>query len=306
MEQYNLVKKQLNDKLLFKLSQIGYALRCDLMFTNRIPNIDQNINLVNNLKNGDKIFISLIQEELTVNLKLLVQMLMKMQIKVYFYLMYEPVIHRDILLFLIPVSLGLFINNNIYDHPMIHSMPIGIRDCGSITPMHKGFTHSSLYDEGLKTVEKEYLCLMCFSDTHEERRRCYDALKNMNYIENLNNKEYEKQPAECCGNVPVWINYQYTHKSYFVLSPKGAGEDCHRFYEAIYLNAIPIVKRTNTSFDKLYNVFPCLIINDWNEITEELLLKNKAECFKKLEEFKIKYPNAFTDIHSIDELLLKT
>ena len=39
------------------------------------------------------------------------------------------------------------------------------------------------------------------------------------------------------------------------MSPRGNGEDCHRFYEAIYLDSIPIVKRTNTPFDKLYNAF---------------------------------------------------
>ena len=39
MEQYNIIKKQINERLIFKLSQIGYALNCDLLFTNRIPSI---------------------------------------------------------------------------------------------------------------------------------------------------------------------------------------------------------------------------------------------------------------------------
>ena len=112
---------------------------------------------------------------------------------------------------------------------------------------------------------------MCFSFTHFERNRCYEMLKNQNFVLNLNNGNYEKQPSIHCGKVPVWTNYEYTHKSIYVLSPRGAGEDCHRFYEAIYLYSIPIVKRTNTPFDKLYNVFPCLIVNDWNEVTQELL-----------------------------------
>jgi hypothetical protein len=50
METYKIVKDKINKKLLFKMSQIGYALHCDLLFTNRIPEIVQDINLVNYLK----------------------------------------------------------------------------------------------------------------------------------------------------------------------------------------------------------------------------------------------------------------
>jgi hypothetical protein len=89
------------------------------------------------------------------------------------------------------------------------------------------------------------------------------------------------------------------------LSPRGGGEDCHRFYEAIYLDSIPIVKRTNTSFDKLYNHFPCLIINDWNEITEEFLLKNKDICMEKIKNFKNKYPDFLTNLNIVHDLLLQ-
>ena len=305
MENYNLIKNNINNKLLFKLSQIGYALNCNLLFTNRIPEIEQNINLVNNLKNGDKIFISILQNELTIDLKKLVEILYKKNIKVYFYLMYEPIVPINVINLLIPVSLGFFINNNIYQDSLIHCMPIGIRDCEQVVPNHKGFSHTYLYNEGLKNVNKEYLCVLCFSYTHNERYRCYNELKNSSFIINLNDNEYEKQPSIHCGKVPVWINYEITHKSDYTLSPRGNGEDCHRFYEAIYLDSIPIVKRTNTPFDKLYNVFPCLVVNDWNDVTEKLLLKNKDECMSKIKEFKKNYPNAFTDLSSIDELLLQ-
>jgi hypothetical protein len=306
MENYNVIKNNCNNKLLFKLSQIGYALNSDLLFTNRIPEISQNINLVNNLKNGDKIFISVLPNELTINLIELVKILHSKNIKVFFYLMYEPIVPINIINLLSNVALGFFINNNIYDNPLIHSMPIGIRDCEKVVPNHKGFSHDYLYNQGLKTVNKEYLCILCFSYTHNERYMCYNELKNYSFVINLNDNSYEKQPSVHCGKVPIWINYEYTHKSYYTLSPRGCGEDCHRFYEAIYLDSIPIVKRTNTTFDKLYNIFPCLVVNDWNEITEELLLYKKDEYIEKIKTFKIKYPNSFTDLNSIYELLLQT
>ena len=220
--------------------------------------------------------------------------------------MYEPIVPVNIVKLLLPVSLGIFNNNNVYNHPLIHCMPIGIRDCEKVVANHKGFSHDYLYNEGLKVVNKQHLALLCFSYTHHERHDCYNNLKGLSFVKNLNDGLYEKQPSIHCGKVPVWINYEYTHKSYYTLSPRGCGEDCHRFYEAIYLDSIPIVKRTNTVFDKLYNVFPCLIVNDWSEVTEELLLKNKDIYMDKIAVFKNKYPNALTDLDSIQELLMQT
>ena len=71
--------------------------------------------------------------------------------------------------------------------------------------------------------------------------------------------------------VPVWIFYDTCHRSKYTLCPVGAGFATHRFYEALYLGSIPIVTRTNTPFDKIYKVFPCLVVNDWSEVTEEML-----------------------------------
>jgi hypothetical protein len=199
MENYNIVKQQVNNRLLFKMSQIGYALHCDLLFTNRIPEIIQDVNLVNYLKNGDKIFISVLPNELTINLNQLVDILRRKNIKVYFYLMYEPIVPENIVKLLLPVSLGIFNNNNVYNDNLIHCMPIGIRDCEKVVPNHKGFSHDYLYNEGLKTVTKEYLALMCFSYTHYERNNCYNNLKGLPFVKNLNDGLYEKQPSIHCG-----------------------------------------------------------------------------------------------------------
>jgi len=82
MNSYKLIKNNINSRLLLKLSQIGYALNCDILFTNRNPEIEQNINLVKNLKYGDNIFISVLPGELTINLNKLVNILKENKIKV--------------------------------------------------------------------------------------------------------------------------------------------------------------------------------------------------------------------------------
>jgi hypothetical protein len=57
----------------------------------------------------------------------------------------------------------------------------------------------------------------------------------------------------------------------FVLSPPGNGIDCYRTYEAIALGCIPIIK--SSPLDSLYEGLPVIIINDWSEVTSELLEK---------------------------------
>lgn len=70
----------------------------------------------------------------------------------------------------------------------------------------------------------------------------------------------------------VWRNL----KDYaFEVSPRGNGIDCHRTYEGLFFNTIPIIK--TTSIDSLFNGLPIVIVNDWDEVTEENLIKWKAK-----------------------------
>jgi hypothetical protein len=59
------------------------------------------------------------------------------------------------------------------------------------------------------------------------------------------------------------IKYKY------VVSPHGNGLDCHRTWEALALGCIPIVK--TSPLDPMFEGLPVLIVNDWKDITKELL-----------------------------------
>jgi len=295
-----------NNKLVFKLSQIGYALNSDIIFTSRLINNNYDYNhcymyLLKEAKNGDKIFITI--NDKTIDYNLIVEILRSRNIKLNFYIMGEPFIPKELIELFLPYSIHMFLNNNIYNHPQVHSMPIGIRDCGKVVCCHPTFFHDYLEIEKQKEVKKEYLCLLSFlvHDNIEDRINCYNLLKNKNFVININNDitcNYQNMNIKC----PEF--YNYAHKSFYLLNPKGCGEDTHRFYEANYLDCIPIVKRTNTTIDKLFNCFPCLIVDNWEDITEELLENKKEECFDKLEKFKLKYPNWIRDLDSIEQLLI--
>jgi len=53
----------------------------------------------------------------------------------------------------------------------------------------------------------------------------------------------------------------------FVLSPPGNGLDCHRTWEAIYLGAVPVVRR-GTLPASLVDPLPIMQVDDWDEILE--------------------------------------
>lgn len=307
MEYYNTIKEYYKSTLLFKLSNIGYALECNLALTNRLEllPLSKTINLIDELKDNDKLYIDLIITSLD-HIFYIYNKIKEKKIKLILYLMTEPHVHPQIIELLLPISYKIYCLNNIYSHPNVYYIPIGIRDCYiTVKPEHESFYHVFLFNEGLKKVEKEYLCIIGgMGITHTDRNICLNELKDRSYIYNLSNLHYDINFTKKWGKIPAYELYKFMNKSHYVIAPRGVGVDTHRFFEALYLKSIPIVKKTNTVFDKLYNNFPCLIVNEWSDITEELLLSNLNNLKEKINNFFIKYPNAFTDISTIEELLI--
>lgn len=56
---------------------------------------------------------------------------------------------------------------------------------------------------------------------------------------------------------------------WFVLSPPGAGPDCHRHWEAMAMGAIPIVLRSKAV--QLLEDMPALLVSSWEEVTRDRL-----------------------------------
>lgn len=106
------------------------------------------------------------------------------------------------------------------------------------------------------SLERKNQMLVSFSITTNptERTRAIESLRNVSEIEIVNFqgkvREYQEELL----------------KSRFVLSPPGNGIDCHRTWEALYLGAIPIVKRKFWPFAHLD--LPVVILDDWDDISE--------------------------------------
>ena len=311
-------KRSLYGRLIFKLSQIGFALRSTLCYTNRINvGIHDYAEYAAQLRDGDSVFISTRESEVPVHT--LVAILRARNVRVVFYIMEEPLVAWEIVERLLPVSIRILVQNNEYDHPKVGIMPIGIRDCGTVVLMHHRFHHSCLFEKGvsLRTTlganVRPIKCLLCFSLwTHSSRQECYDLFagsssSSSSFVYNLNDADAATDaPANPFEKVQAALVYDKTLESRYALCPRGCGVDTHRFYECIYLGCVPIVLRTHTVFDRLYapdTGFPCLVVERWTDVTEELLDQSYPDCFARMREFHARYPRFLTDLDSIEGLL---
>lgn len=116
--------------------------------------------------------------------------------------------------------------------------------------------------------------LKCFANFHFNKDNIrysmerYDAIKQIpksliDYQEHFEERE------------KTWLEQV---RYMFVVSPHGNGIDCHRTWEALVLGCYPIVKRSGIC--SLFDDLPVIIIDDWSEITEDLL-KQKQQEFEK-------------------------
>lgn len=116
--------------------------------------------------------------------------------------------------------------------------------------------------------------IKCYSNFHFalNTKHGYDRRNAINEIP----KEliyYEEKQVE---RLKSWMNQsEYA----FIISPHGGGYDCHRLWEGLNLGCIPIVK--TSKIDKLYDELPVLIVKEWSDINEELLIKTINEFKKK-------------------------
>jgi len=170
-------------------------------------------------------------------------------------------------------------------------IPIGFRSDYEVK-------HSYIINEKLINREKEHLLFMCFSiiTNIKERLPCWEYLIEKPFVHYEPRQRYNLEGIEgqrSCGITPIPIFMEHLHKSIFCVCPEGAGIDTHRFYESLYLDSIPIVKKGK--LDKLYNQFPCVIIDNWDDITYEFLIDIKEEMYTKLQNFKKLRPNWFNE-----------
>lgn len=62
-------------------------------------------------------------------------------------------------------------------------------------------------------------------------------------------------------------------QSKFMICPRGNAIDCHRNWEVLYMRRVPIMKK-HPYLQELFKNYPVLFVDDFNEVTEKLLVDN--------------------------------
>lgn len=112
------------------------------------------------------------------------------------------------------------------------------------------------------------------SERNDQDRQCaIDYLKEIGFNDVLMHPGFRNN---------LW-NFMKKYK--FIISPRGRSLDCNIIYESILIGCVPIVK--SSTLDPLYKDLPVLIVEDWSDINEELLVNYKYD--NNLEKIKLNY-----------------
>ena len=85
--------------------------------------------------------------------------------------------------------------------------------------------------------------------------------------------------------VPYSVFLYNLSQSKFVICPIGNAIDCHRNWEVLYMRRVPVMKR-HSYLEVLFKDYPVLFVNEYSEITKELLIKNK-NLFQRAQEMDL-------------------
>jgi hypothetical protein len=184
-----------------------------------------------------------------------------------------PFINSDML-----IAMGC-VNCQEYRHPKIIQLPLGIPNGSAI-----GFPKKQDYTDIInKKIEKTIFCSSNFSvSSHRRREYAYKTIQKKNFINILPNSSSSI--------------YSYNMAaSQFCISPRGAGMDCFRTWEALILGCVPIVE---TSFlDPLFYRLPVLIIDDYENLAVEQINNFHQYIINNPHEFDLEkiYAKYWTD-----------
>lgn len=173
-----------------------------------------------------------------------------------------------------PKLMHCFTWNKPFHHPKLSALPIGLNYNRQYNALTKWLGQQSVDTN----ADKQWVCMNYSPSTDPSRVKLIERAKNnwknfctiIDFIPNANVYVIHSH-IEGQITVPV-VNpecYSQWSKYKFVISPRGAGEDCHRTWEALHIGCIPIVLSSN--LDELYHDLPILVVNSWDEITLSLL-----------------------------------
>ena len=162
-------------------------------------------------------------------------------------------------------------------------IPLGFRD-----DMYT--SHSVMKNE--YGCNKPILCLVNFliATNTTERQKVHDLFSEKSFVTVQDYYKYDFQKSLQHNDTDTQsirkTFYETLSKTKFAICPPGTGQDTHRVYECLFYGVVPIVK--SSFLDNLYTNYNILIVKEWEDVSEELLISFVSDENKKFDPLKFK------------------
>jgi len=175
-----------------------------------------------------------------------------------------------------PKIIVWFARNADIKHSKLIPIPIGIPNTywpngnvdNFITAMQQKVNVNNRYEDKLVYVN------FAIQTNYQERNTALDF--------------FARQPFSYVGHVIPHTEFLYELGHYkFTVSPPGGGIDCYRTWESLLMGTIPLIK--HSTIDPLFENLPVVLVNDWEEVTQEFLLNKFNEINTKTYNMKKLY-----------------
>ncbi len=156
----------------------------------------------------------------------------------------------------VPPNVIIYAINGVILNDKVHPFPHGIE-----RKMYEGYDHHEILQEMIKDItiplRELFVC-------HREDTGARTSLKDM----------FRGKDCATVGDGMAYRPYLKAIKDHkFVLCPSGNGIESARNWETLYMRRVPIMIK-HPYMEELYKDFPVLWVNDFAEVTEELLKSN--------------------------------
>ena len=183
-------------------------------------------------------------------------------------------------------NLIMWLGMNVHQiHPKLKAIPIGMAN--EVWPHGDKKIVTKIIEENNPKTNLVY-CNFDPNTNPEQRYPTIEKLKHLPFVD----MDFDKQ------NYESYLRKVSKYK--YIISPPGNSIDCHRVWESIYVNTIPICLKSIPMH--YFKEGPILFVDEWNDLNEELLnqsyekIKSKPAGIGHLG-FYINYINQLLDPH---------
>ena len=143
---------------------------------------------------------------------------------------------------LLPFALSIHAINTTVTHPILRTIPLGFPD----QAVH--FTMNYIRPKVERSIE--IYANFTVGTNSTKRNECLATFAGDPRVVTRTNLSKQEYYDDLC-------------RSKYVLCPEGTGIDTHRFYEAVFCGATPIVLRNSLS--DFYSSYPVKIVENWKD-----------------------------------------